>query len=75
MGGATPGQVVVRGYKKADWASHGKQASKQCSSLVLALVPALSSCPDFPTLAVFKLYSEINFLPQIDFGRNVYSQQ
>lgn len=33
-------------YTKADWTSHRKQTSKQCSSMSSASVSALSSCPD-----------------------------
>lgn len=33
--------------KKGGWTSHKEQAGKQHFFMVTALVPALSSCPDF----------------------------
>lgn len=42
VGGPTPGQVIL-GLSETSLASCGEQASKQCSSMVSALVPAFSS--------------------------------
>lgn len=47
MGGTTPGQVVVGGKRKQIEQAKG-QASKLCSSVVSASVPALSLCLGFP---------------------------
>jgi hypothetical protein len=47
VGGNSPGQVVLRGFRK-----EAEEASEQHSSMASASVsvysPALSSCPDFP---------------------------
>lgn len=47
MGGTTPGQVVLGGKRKQIEQAKG-QASKLCSSVVSASVPALSLCLGFP---------------------------
>lgn len=47
MGGTTPGQVVLGGKRKQIEQAK-EQASKLCSSVVSASVPALSLCLGFP---------------------------
>lgn len=51
-GGATPGQVVLRGKRKL-WAAHAELACKQHSSANFASVPPLTTLPH-------RLRAEIN---------------
>lgn len=49
-GHSTCAQAVLRGYKKANWAIHEEQDSKQYSSIVSGSVSASSFWPWVPAL-------------------------
>ena len=76
MNSASLGQVVLTYIRKKNWASLKEQARNQCSSTAPALVPILSSYPDFPSQWTTRAlsYNE-SFPPQLLLIVGFLSQQ